>query len=77
LASSMLTESALSFIGFGVSEPTPTWGNMLVGSNNSIVLRDQWWRWVFPAVALVTTAISINLIGDGLREATDPRSQGR
>ena len=77
LASSMLTESALSFIGFGVSEPTPTWGNMLVGSNNSIVLRDQWWRWLFPAVALVTTAISINLIGDGLREATDPRSQGR
>lgn len=77
LASSMLIETTLSFIGFGVSEPYPTWGNMLSGSNNSIVLRDQWWRWVFPAVALVTVAISINLIGDGLREATDPRSQGR
>jgi len=77
LAASMLTETALSFIGFGVSEPTPTWGNMLTGSNNSIVLRDQWWRWIFPAVSLVTVAISINLIGDGLREATDPRSQGR
>ena len=77
LAGSMLTETALSFLGFGVSEPTPTWGNMLTGANNSIILRDQWWRWVFPAVALVTVAISINLVGDGLREATDPRSQGR
>ncbi|MCL2499256.1 MAG: ABC transporter permease subunit [Defluviitaleaceae bacterium] len=77
LATSMLTETTLSFIGFGVSEPTPTWGNMLSGSNNSVVLRDQWWRWAFPAVSLVTVAISINLIGDGLREATDPRTQGR
>jgi len=77
LAGSMLTETALSFLGFGVSEPTPTWGNMLTGSNNSIVLREQWWRWVFPAIALVTVALSINLVGDGLREATDPRSQGR
>jgi len=77
LAGSMLTETTLSFLGFGVSEPTPTWGNMLTGSNNSIVLRDQWWRWVFPAISLVTVAISINLIGDGLREATDPKSQGR
>ena len=77
LAGSMLTETALSFLGFGVSEPTPTWGNMLTGSNNSIVLRYQWWRWVFPAISLVTVAISINLIGDGLREATDPKAQGR
>jgi peptide/nickel transport system permease protein len=77
LASSMLTETTLSFIGFGITEPTPTWGNMLTGANNSIVLREQWWRWVFPAVALVTTAMSINLIGDGLREATDPKAQGR
>ena len=77
LASSMLTESSLSFIGFGVNEPTPTWGNMLNGANNSIVLREQWWRVLFPAVALVTVAISINLVGDGLREATDPRAQGR
>jgi len=77
LATSMLTETALSFIGFGVNEPTPTWGNMIAGSNNSIVLRDQWWRWLFPAISLVTVSISINLIGDGLREATDPKAQGR
>jgi len=77
LASSMLTETTLSFIGFGVSEPFPTWGNMIAGANNSNVLRDQWWRWVFPAISLVAVAVSINLIGDGLREATDPRAQGR
>jgi len=77
LASSMLTETGLSFIGFGVQEPTPTWGNMINAANDSVVLRAQWWRWVFPAVALVSTALSINLIGDGLREATDPKTQGR
>jgi len=77
LAGAMLTETTLSFLGFGVQEPLPTWGNMLTGSNSSIVLREQWWRWVFPALALVTTAVSINLIGDGLREATDPKAQGR
>ena len=76
LAGSMLTESALSFIGFGIQEPTPTWGNMLTGIG-SMALRVHWWRWVFPAIALVTVAISINLVGDGLREATDPRTQGR
>jgi len=77
LAGSMLTESGLSFVGFGIMEPTPSWGNMLTGSNSSTVLRDQWWRWIFPAAALVTTTLSINLIGDGLREAIDPRSRGR
>jgi len=76
LATSMLIEGTLSFLGFGISEPFPTWGNMITGMS-SVVLRDHWWRWVFPAVSLVTVAISINLIGDGLREATDPRSQGR
>ena len=76
LATSMLLEGTMSFIGFGISEPTPTWGNMIAGIS-SVILRDHWWRWVFPAVSLVTVALSINLIGDGLREATDPRSQGR
>jgi peptide/nickel transport system permease protein len=77
LAGSMLTESGLSFIGFGVAEPIPTWGNMLTGSNDSVIMRIYWWRWVFPAITLVTAVLSINLIGDGLREAIDPRSRGR
>jgi peptide/nickel transport system permease protein len=77
LAASMLTESGLSFLGFGVNEPMPTWGNMLNGAATSVVLRLEWWRWVFPATALVTATLSINLIGDGLREAMDPKARGR
>lgn len=76
-ASSMLTESSLSFLGFGVKPPIPTWGNMLHGANNSIIIQNYWWRWVFPSIALSITVIAINLIGDGLRDAIDPRSQDR
>lgn len=76
-ASSMLTETSLSFLGFGVVEPNATWGNMLTGSQSSIVIRDYWWRWVFPALALGLSTISINLIGDGLRNAIDPKSNER
>ena len=76
-ASSMLTESALSFLGFGVVEPSPTWGNMLTGSQSSIIIGTYWWRWLFPALLLSLTTISINLIGDGLRDALDPKSSGR
>ena len=77
LAASMLTESTLSFVGFGINPPTPTWGNMLTGVQDTIILRTQWWRWVFPAATLLTVTMSINLIGDGLREAFDPRTRGR
>jgi len=77
LAGSMLTESGLSFIGFGVTEPTPTWGNMLSAATQSTVIRDFWWRWVFPAIAITLAAVSINLIGDGLREAIDPKELER
>ncbi len=73
-ATCMLTESSLSYLGFGVSAPTPTWGNMLTGSNNSLVIRTYWWRWVFPAVFLSIATISINIIGDTLRDVFDPRS---
>ena len=76
-ASSMLTETTLSFIGFGVLEPNPTWGNMLTGCQDSTVITKIWWRWVFPALALSITTISINLIGDGLRDAIDPKSNER
>lgn len=76
-ASSMLTESTLSFIGFGVIEPNPTWGNMLKGCQDSKIISDYWWRWVFPALALSLSTISINIIGEGLRQAIDPKSQER
>lgn len=76
-ATCMLTESSLSFIGFGVTEPNPTWGNMLTGSQNAKVIEDYWWRWVFPAITLGICTISINCVGDGLRDAVDPKSNER
>ncbi len=76
-ASSMLTESALSFIGFGVTEPNPTWGNMLNQALDSQVMIEFWWQWIFPALALCISVVSINNIGDGLRDAIDPHSNDR
>ena len=76
-ASSMLTEATLSYLGFGVQAPIPTWGNMLFGANNSIVIQNFWWRWVFASIVLGVSVICINLIGDGLRDAIDPKSQER
>ena len=73
-ASCMLTESSLSYLGFGVQQPRPTWGNMLYGANNSIVIQNYWWQWVFPAIFLAIATISINLIGDALRDVLDPKS---
>ena len=76
-ATCMLTEATLSYLGFGVPAPQPTWGNMLFGSNNSIVIQSYWWRWVFASIILATCVICINLTGDGLRDAVDPKSQER
>lgn len=76
-AGNMLQEATLSFLGFGVQPPQPTWGNMLNGANNSVVIQNYWWRWVFTSIVLSISVISINLIGDGLRDAIDPRSQER
>lgn len=76
-ATSLLTESSLSFLGFGVVAPNPTWGNMLSNSQSSKILKDYWWRWVFPAAALSVSTISINCIGDGLRDAIDPKTNER
>ena len=76
-ATCMLTESSLSYLGFGISPPTPTWGNMLTGANNSVVIQQYWWRWVFPAAVFGICTICINLVGDALRDAFDPKSAER
>ncbi len=76
-AACMLTESGLSYLGFGVAEPRPTWGNMLSGCNDSIIIQYYWWRWVFPAIALGLNTIAINVIGDGMRDAIDPKTEER
>lgn len=76
-ATCMLTESTLSYLGFGIAPPTPTWGNMLNGANNSVVIQQYWWRWVFTAAIFGVCTICINLVGDALRDAVDPKSNGR
>ena len=76
-ATCMLTESSLSYLGFGITPPTPTWGNMLKGANNSIVIQQYWWRWVFPAAIFGICTICINLMGDAIRDSVDPKSLGR
>lgn len=70
----MLTEAGLSFLGFGVVQPTPTWGNMLNGAQSAEVIQNYWWRWVFPALAVFLTVLFVNLAGDGIRDAVDPKS---
>ena len=64
----------MSYLGFGVVEPKPTWGNMLNGANDSVIIQNYWWCWVFPAIVLGICTICINIIGDGLRDALDPRA---
>lgn len=75
-AGCMLTESSLSYLGFGVKLPRPTWGNMLDGCNSELVIGQFWWRWFFPALFLLLTTICINIIGDALRDVMDPKSNG-
>jgi len=76
-ADMLLTEAALSFLGFGVKEPTPSWGNMLTSAESSTVIAHYWWRWIIPALFVVAAALSINMVGDALREAMDPKSEER
>ncbi len=73
-AGCLLTESSLSYLGFGVQLPQPTWGNMLDGANNSIVIQNFWWQWLFPSIFLSIATITINIIGDTLRDVLDPKS---
>lgn len=73
-AGCLLTESSLSYLGFGVQQPQPTWGNMLNGCNNSTVIQNYWWQWLFPSLFLSLAVICINVVGDALRDALDPKS---
>ena len=67
----ILAEAALSFLGLGVQPPTPSWGNMVAAGRD--VMLDAWWITTFPGLAIVATVMSFNLVGDGLRDALDPR----
>ena len=72
MAVAIITESTLSFFGFGVQPPHVSWGNLLAGSK-SYVGQGKWWLVVFPSLALLLTVLTINFIGDGLRDALDPK----
>jgi peptide/nickel transport system permease protein len=69
----ILTEAMLSFLGLGITEPTPTWGNMI--NNGRLVLREAPWVTIFPSAAIVLTVIAFNLLGDAIRDALDPTTR--
>ena len=73
MAGAILTEASLSYLGLGVTPPTPTWGNMIERARNSDVFRNMQWLWVPPGVMIMLTVLSINLLGEGLRDAFDPK----
>ncbi|MDN9010110.1 oligopeptide ABC transporter permease [Brevibacillus laterosporus] len=69
----ILSESTLSYFGLGVVPPTATWGNMIDSANTLIDFQKRPWLWIPPGLAIFATVISINLLGDGLRDALDPK----
>jgi peptide/nickel transport system permease protein len=71
VAGAILTASGLSFIGLGAQPPTPEWGAML--SDGRQYLARAWWVATFPGLAIMIAVLAINMIGDGLRDALDPR----
>ena len=71
IAGAILTESSLSFLGFGVPPPTPSWGDILSQSRDYIEFA--WWLTLFPGLAIFLTITSYNLVGEGLRDAMDPK----
>jgi peptide/nickel transport system permease protein len=74
-ATSILLESALSFLGFGISPPTATWGGILTEAQSLTVLEQTPWLWIPPGLLIALTVLSINFVGDGLRDALDPRTR--
>lgn len=73
VANAMLTEASLSFLGLGIQPPTPSWGNMLNAAQQLQVLAQEPWAWLGPGAAITLTVLSVNFMGDGLRDALDPR----
>ena len=73
-AASMQTETSLSFLGFGVNYPQPSWGNMLSRASNAVAAINFWWQWLFTSAILIMTTVCINTIGDTLRDVMDPKS---
>ena len=73
VASAILSEAGLSFLGLGVPPPAPSWGNMLNRARPLHILANMPWMWLAPGIAIFVVVLSINFVGDGLRDAFDPR----
>jgi peptide/nickel transport system permease protein len=74
IAFAIIMEASLSFLGMGVQPPTASWGNMLTEAQSLTVLATQPWLWIPPGVMILLAVLSINFMGDGLRDAMDPKS---
>jgi peptide/nickel transport system permease protein len=75
IALAIISESSLSFLGAGVPPETPSWGNML--RDGQKLIQTAWWMAIFPGIALVATVLTLNIVGDALRDALDPRARER
>lgn len=73
ISAAIITESALSFLGSGVQPPTPSWGNIIYAAQNIVVLARRPWSWIPAGLCLIVTIVSINFIGEGIRDALDPK----
>jgi peptide/nickel transport system permease protein len=73
MANVILTETSLSFLGLGVSPPTPTWGNMIQEARNMLIIQNKWWYWIPPGICIFISVMCFNILGDGMRDAIDPK----
>lgn len=73
VAVAILMEAGLSFLGLGVMPPEASWGNMMAEARELIILERMPWLWIPPGVCIMLAVLSINFIGDGLRDALDPK----
>jgi peptide/nickel transport system permease protein len=77
VSSAIIGEAALSYLGFGIPLPSASWGNMLAEGKSLVAILEYWWTVWFPALAIFTTVLSVNFIGDGVRDALDPKTMKR
>lgn len=77
VAGAILSEAVLSFLGLGVQPPQASWGNMLNDAQSLTVIQSMPWLWLPPGLAIALTVLAVNFVGDGLRDAVDPRQTGR
>lgn len=73
MATAILMEASLSFLGMGVKPPMPSWGNMLTAAQNMRTLSSEWWLWIPPGFMIIVSVLAVNFLGEGLRRKLDPK----